>query len=235
MRMTQMRNIGMAMVIAMVMSDWASAQETREKSPKRLDNASKENAPKAKPATISVDQEKEILAFVFTHDSSLHGLLGNLKTARPMEYQRALIDLYRVTERLAQIKRNRPHAYELELKKWQTQSKVQVLAARLAMNPNPETKAELRQAIEQRADLELQVLRADREAVMKRLKLLDEQIAAAESAHDSRVQQQFDRSIAAASRAKGTGLKKRPALEGAKPSTKQEIPAGTSKRDGAKQ
>ncbi len=227
--MQQMRQFGFVIAIATAIGNCVNAQEAGEGNSKRLDNA-----PKPKLATISVDQEKEILAFVSKNDTSLHGLLGNLKKARPLEYQRALMDLNRVTERLAQVKRNRPHAYELELKKWQTQSKVQVLAAQLATNPNPAIRAELRQAIELRADLELQVLRADREAATKRLKLLDEQIAAAEANKSSRVQLQFDRSIATASRAKGGAVKKRPATEGKKPATKQEIPAGASKKEGAK-
>ncbi len=212
-------------IIVVALSSWGRAQEKGDSPIKGA-----ENAAKSRPATISVDQEKDILAFVSKNDTSLHGLLGNLKAARPMEYQRALLDLNRVTERLAQIKRNRPHAYDLELQKWQTQSKVQVLAAQLAMNPNPAIKAELRQAIELRADLELQVLRADREAATKRLKMLEEQIAAAESNRNSRVQQQFDRSITTASRANGGPPKKRPAFEGKKPATKAEIPTGRRKK-----
>lgn len=193
-----------------------------------------ESGPKSKPTTITVDQEKEVLAFVSKNDASLHDLLTNLKSAKPTDYQRALMDLNRATERLSQIKRNRPHAYELELKKWQTQSKIQMLAVQLAMNPNPETKAELRKAFELRADLELQVLRADREAATKRLKQLDDQIAAAEANRRSRVQMQFDRSIATANRAKGAAQKKRPALDGKKPMQKKEIAPEGSSKQGAK-
>lgn len=179
------------------------------------------NAERSKPASISVDQEETILAFVLKNDAPLHGLLGSLRASRPVEYHRALVDLQRVTERLAQIKKNRPYAYDLEVKKWQAHSKVQMLAARLATNPNPEVKTKLREAIEERAEIELQLLRADREAAAKRLSLLDEQIAQSESSRQNRVQQQFDRTVAASRRARNTkstdASKKRPESEGAVP------------------
>lgn len=191
------------------------------------DNAAKESQP-PKTTTISDEQEKSILAFVSMHDSSLHGLLGNLKTSRPKDYQKALVDLNRATDRLAQVKRNRPHAYDLEVKKWQAQSKIQVLSAKLTMNPNPETRKQLRLAIAERADLELQVLRADREFMAKRLKQLDEQIAVGEASHDNRVQQQFERATAAARRMRTSkdpeSSKKRPAPESDKPSDSPEKP-----------
>jgi hypothetical protein len=204
----------------------ATAQEkagTDKSSNTDGDRASKEAQP-PKPKTISDEQEKSILAFVSKHDSSLHGLLGNLKTSRPKDYQKALVDL----NRLAQVRRNRPHAYDLEVKKWQAQSKIQVLAAKLTMNPNPETRKQLRLAIAERADLELQVLRADREFMAKRLEQLDEQIAAGEATRDSRVQQHFERATAAARRMRTSkdpeSPKKRPAPESDKPSDSPEKP-----------
>lgn len=205
----------------------ATAQEkagTDKSSNTDGDKAAKEAQP-PKPATISDEQEKSILAFVSTHDSSLHGLLGSLKTSRPKDYQKALVDLNRVTDRLAQIKRNRPHAYELEVKKWQSQSKIQMLSAKLTMNPDPETRKELRMAISERADLELQLLRADREFTAKRLQQLDDQIAAAEVGRESRVQQQFERATAQARRMRNSkepeASKKRPPSESDKPGDSQ--------------
>lgn len=221
--------IALFVMLGSVCAIQANSQEKPVNSDVPRENSAKapSEAERVKPATISVTQEKSILAFVLKHDTSLHSLLGNLRNSRPKEYQTALADLHRATERLAQIKRNRPHAYDLEVKKWQAQSKVQMLAARLAMRPDPDTRVKLKQAIEERANLELQVWRADRDATAKRLKHLDEQIALSESTMQSRVQQQFDRSVAASRKARSAkssdSPKKRPASESAIP-TRQEAP-----------
>lgn len=242
----------------------SSAQDAPDKPSKVVKSDSprstSEDAERPKPAkisaTISPTQEESILAFVSKHDAPLHGLLGNLRASRPQDYQKALTDLNRVTERLAQVKKNRPHIYELEVKRWQAQSKVQMLAAHLATKPDPEIRTKLKQAIEERADLELQVLRADRLAAEKRLKQLDEQIALAESSMQNRVQLQFDRALAVSRKAragKNSDVpKKRPESEGAIPtrsdpktsnsksnasvekdSKKSESPSHSSNREGA--
>jgi hypothetical protein len=192
-----------------------------DKEPRNVDAQNKvvrENRPKL--ATVSLEQEESVLAFVSTHNPALHGLLGNLKSSRPMVYQKALLDLQRITERLAQVKRNRPHAYDLELKRWQAQSRIQMLSAQLALTPDAETKVKLHEAIQAQAELRLAILKADREAMAMRLKQLDDQIATAESQKDSRVQQEFDRFVAAAGRARpaqGGAPKKRPEAGSVRP------------------
>jgi hypothetical protein len=220
MRVGMTLGFAMALVTSFV-ATVAAQSKSEEKKPPASDAQSKSaNEGRPKPPTVSSGQEESVLAFVSTHNTDLRGLLSNLKTSRPMAYQRALIDLHRATERLAQIKRNRPHAYDLELKRWQAQSKVQMLSARLALTANAETKAQLQEAIQEQADLRLAILKADREAAAKRLKQLDEQIATAESQKNSRVQQEFDRFVAAARRARpaqGGAPKKRPDVGNAKP------------------
>lgn len=223
--------ISLTIVLGMSIMSAAGAQTDADKS--TVENAPKKSANRESPrlATVTADQERSILAFVSTHDSKLHGLLGELKSSRPVAYQRALVDLNRTTERLAQIKRNRPHAYDLELKRWQAQSKVQIMSARLAVAANPEARTQLRQAIQEQADLRLAILKADREATAKRLEQIDEQIAAAESQKSDRVQQEFDRFVAAARRARsaqGNASKKRPDEKIADPSA-GEPPAASSK------
>jgi hypothetical protein len=223
--------LGQLAILLSFASFCAAQSEPAPSANQKVDSRTPDISAKS-PPTISVEQEKEILAFVSTHDVPLHGLLGNLKASRPVEYQKALADLFRATQRLSQVKRNRPHVYDLELKKWQAQSKVQLLAARLAMAPNPETRKQLRNAIEERADLDLQILRADREAAAKRLQQLDEQIAAAEATKQNRVQQQLERSLAVTRRARTSrtdALKKRPESENENPA-KQEIPTAAPKK-----
>jgi hypothetical protein len=216
------KQIGFATVLgaSFVAIAYGQTQSDKKNPPASDAQGKTTNEDQPKPPTISADQEKAVLAFVSTHDTKLHGLLGDLKTSRPMAYQKALVDLHRTTERLAQVKRNRPHAYDLELKRWQAQSKVQLFSARLAVRPDPEAKAKLQEAIQEQADLRLEILKADREAAAKRLKQFDEQIATAESQKDSRVQQEFDRFVAAARRARptqGGAPKKRPDAGNAKP------------------
>lgn len=165
-------------------------------------------------ATISSEEEEEVLEFVTTHNAPLRSLLADLKAARPAEYQRALVDLLRTTQRLAQVKRNRPHAYALEIERWKTQSRVQILTALLALRGDAKIREELKEALQQRADVQLRILKADREAAARRLAELDEKIRQAEEGREAKVQQEFDRAVTAARRARGArtdGQRRRPA------------------------
>src|SRR5690349_8086084 len=77
---------------------------------------------KTKPAIqITPEREAAALAFVQRNHAELADLLSALKTSQPEEYERAIRDIFRVTERLTTIQERDPLQYELDVAAWTAQ------------------------------------------------------------------------------------------------------------------
>jgi hypothetical protein len=141
---------------------------------------------RARQVTITPEREAAVISFVERNHPELAGLLAHLKTNQPKEYDRALRDLFRVTERLALILERDERQYELEIQVWKAQSRAQLLVARLKMtDPDSadrnELKKQLREVLAEQLQARLGVLRLERERVAGRLEKLDEEIRRMES------------------------------------------------------
>ena len=107
----------------------------KEASPKQ--NASKEDPAKNKNGKnkpggwVTPEREAAVMTFVKQHHAELAELLVQLKASNSKEYEQAIRELFRTSERLAQIQERDMPQYELELKHWQVQSRVQLLSARV--------------------------------------------------------------------------------------------------------
>src|SRR2546427_145019 len=74
------------------------------------------NRPKGKAAiTVTPEREAAVLTFVQRNHGELADLLRALRDAQPAEYERAIKEIFRTTERLAQIQERDPQQYELEI------------------------------------------------------------------------------------------------------------------------
>src|SRR4051795_13096792 len=94
---------------------------------------------KAKPAIqITPESEARAVAFVQRNHAELADLLAALKTSQPEEYERAIKDILRVTDRLALLQDRDQLQYELEVAAWTAQSRVELLAAKLKMGNTEE-------------------------------------------------------------------------------------------------
>lgn len=131
-------------------------------------------AAKATP-TLSPEVEQQVLAFVETHQSELGELLRYLKSKLPREYQRAVHDLDRTRQRLAQTERRDPQRYELELKLWQAQSQAQLLAAQIRTQPTERQtlSVALRETLKQAQEIKLQLLEREREKLLERAEKIE--------------------------------------------------------------
>ena len=114
-----------------------------------------------------------------------------MKSTRPAEFQRAVRDLWYAHERLKQIKQRDGKRYELEVKAWAVESKIQLVVARLAMNDGEPLRNELRQLLRERADLRLQILISDRDTQTERMKKLQEQIDRLSADQSEMLEKQF--------------------------------------------
>jgi DNA-directed RNA polymerase subunit L len=140
---------------------------------------------------IAMEQEAAAIALVQEHHKDLFELLIHLKEGLPQEYERAIRDLSRASDRLAQFEKRDPERYRLELQLWQAGSRRQLLAARLQMGYDESLLNELRNVLSEEQKLALAVLRHERERLAGRIAKIDEQITAQEDNADASVERKF--------------------------------------------
>ena len=159
-------------------------QKPGAKVPAQKEPAQKE-APKdpnkARLLPITPERETAVTDFVDKHHPELGALLAHLKTNQPKEYERAVRDLFRVTEKLAMVKDRDDRQYDLELKVWKAQSRAQLLVARLKMTDpesanTDELKAQLREILTEQLQARIEVMRLERERTATRLDRLNQDI-----------------------------------------------------------
>lgn len=187
------------------------------------------------------EREAAVLKFVQENHPELGGLLAHLKENRPADYERAVRELVRVTERLAQIQQKDKELYALELKLWLVQSRLQLLSARLQMGPSDELKAELTAALGEQVDSRAALLTAEREKLQRRVSKLDDDLKAAQADRQKTIDNQLKSILAAATTGKNKakpasprpGANKKPNSDSAKPTepaeAKQPIAAPDTK------
>ena len=125
---------------------------------------------------MTPEREAAAMAFVKEHHPELAEILIHLKESSPKEFERAVRDVSRASDRLSQIRERDSQTYELELKIWQARSRAQLLNARLQMGNDEDLRKQLRDALAEEYDLRLQILARDREKFADRVNSLDQQI-----------------------------------------------------------
>lgn len=125
---------------------------------------------------VTPEREAAVTKFVERHHPELAALLVSLKASHPEEYSRAIHDLFRTSERLAQWHERDAKRYEVELRLWQSQSQIDLLTAQLRMNKSETLQNQLRGAVEEQLTLRQALVKLERERVVERLKRLDDQL-----------------------------------------------------------
>ncbi len=146
---------------------------------------------KKMPASTE-EQEQAALALVREHHPELGELLTKLKADNPKQYQQAVKELYRSSLRLSQAQEKDPRRYELELKAWQLDSQVRLLAARLTMETRPALEEQLKASLLEREDVRIELLSLDREQTAERLEKLDRQLSKLREERVKLSEQAFD-------------------------------------------
>jgi hypothetical protein len=144
------------------------------------------------PLAITPEREAAVLSFVERNHAELTGLLDHLKTNQPKQYEQAVKEIFRVTERLAGIQERDPLLYELEVKLWTAQSHVQLLAARLKMQGSDEHRQQLREALSAQVAARLEVLKHQREQAAERLAKMEKDIAQLEENRERMIDRQLE-------------------------------------------
>lgn len=172
-------------------------------------------APKNKPGEqpiITPEREAAAMAFATHHHADLATLLTALSTRNPTQYQNAVRDLYRASERLAQVQEKDPERYELDLADWKIGSRIQMMAAKLSMAPSQAVKDELRLALGEQADVRIKLLKLERDRAAARQAKADEVLEAAQSGREEEIERRYEMYV------RGSKVKQKSAAEkGAKP------------------
>lgn len=142
--------------------------------------------------TLTPEREAAALNFVERNHPELTELLAHLKSSQPKQYEQAIKEIYRVTERLAGIQERDVLHYELEVKLWTAQSRVQLLAARLKMDDSETVKKDLREALAAQIDARLNVLKHQKQQAAERLAKMESDIAQLEGSKDKAVERQLE-------------------------------------------
>ena len=144
---------------------------------------------------VTPGREAAAMTFVKQHHPELAELLIYLKGSNRKEYQLAVRDLFRASERLAQIQERDAERYELELALWKMGSRIQLLSARLQMSQDEELVEQLRAALNEQIDLRLTILQRDRDRQSERLTKLDEQLERIASRRQQAVERELKKLI----------------------------------------
>src|SRR5947209_11210975 len=157
---------------------------------------------------VTPESEAAALTFVQRNHAELAELLTALKTSQPQEYERAIKDIFRVTQRLAAIQERDPLQYELEVAAWTAQSRVQLLAAKLRMGSSDELTKQLRAALQVQNAAKIALLKHERQRAADRLEKIESDITRLEASRDDVVDKQLKlltRAAAEGRPAKGGG------------------------------
>ncbi|HMC11723.1 MAG TPA: hypothetical protein VKH44_10550 [Pirellulaceae bacterium] len=147
---------------------------------------------KARPAIlVTPEREAAVTTFVQRNHAELAELLGVLKASQPDEYERAVKEIFRATERMEQIRERDPLQYELEVVAWTAQSRVQLLAARLKMGSSDELVKQLREALKTQNEAKLTLLKHERQKAADRVSKLESDIARFESDREEVIDKQL--------------------------------------------
>src|SRR5262245_27234589 len=178
----------------------------------------KDAAASDKPIPMNVTPEREaaVRTFVERNHPELAELLTHLKANKPQEYERAIRELHRITERLAGVQERDRTQYDLELKLWTAQSRVQLITAKLRMGATDELKSQLRDAIGAQADAKVALLKHERNRVADPLTKIDADIAQFETSRDKVIEKQMELLVRTARQGKGgTNKDLKPGIKGA--------------------
>lgn len=139
------------------------------------------------------NREAAAMSFAQQYHPELAELLTRLRDNNPAQFAKAVRELDQTRDRLEKNRERDPERYSIMLHEWQLDSRVRLLAARLTMSTSTELEAELRQVLNERHDVRLQLLTYDRERSKVRLQKMDEQIAEHVQSREATVDREVDR------------------------------------------
>jgi hypothetical protein len=155
----------------------------------------------------SVDR-KDLLEFVRQHDPQLEKLLGTLEKSRPQQFKNAMQNLAKETERLKSMETRDPERFELELRAWKNNKKIQIESAKIALKgESKESRDALRVLCEEKNSIRARQLELELARNLQRTEKLTSQLAKLKSVSEIDLDWNLDQVIASARRSHERGRK----------------------------
>ena len=129
--------------------------------------------------------------FVQNHYPELAELLLQLEENHKAEYQKAMRDLYRTSERLGLIRDRDEARYRQELTLWKIRSRIQLLTAKIRMQPNPKLLNELEAALNEELDVRISYLAREKMKLESRASKMAKQIDNLEKSRKQTIRNQI--------------------------------------------
>jgi uncharacterized protein YgiM (DUF1202 family) len=167
----------------------AAAQDQRGKAAST--SAAKKSRERAD--TFGRPDGSEVIRFAETHHPELADLLRQLRAADSPEFDRAVGEIAIQIERIERFRSRAPARFESELKGWKTDSQIKLLVARWAMSQDPELEQQIRALLKTRQAVRFAQLQQEKKRLRQRLLQVDEQIAAANSGRNAKIDDEFTR------------------------------------------
>lgn len=176
-----------------------SSAETEACFPQTARNAARQAdrdrpAPSSRRPPLSPERREELLEFIREHHPELEKLLLTLERKRPPRFQSALRGIDATVTRLDAL-RDDPERYETALEDWKLKSRIELLAARIAIEDRPEWRDQLTVLIESRLQRRQEQLQTERERLEKRLERLNQQLAKIDDDEAAEVERQVTATI----------------------------------------
>jgi hypothetical protein len=142
---------------------------------------------------VSAERAQAVLAFAREHHPELADLLTRLQMTDTKQFETAIHDLNRDVERLTKLKEKEKASaqYALAVRKWQYDSRIRLIVARMSMTDSPELEAELRAAVAERVALREQELREERTHLKKRIEANEKQLKQFEEDRDTLIDREL--------------------------------------------
>lgn len=169
--------IAVSCALAWGANDVAPQQPLRE----LAQNKSADDKP---PKRSHPEREQEAILFVEQHHPELARLLAHLKKRDADSYDRAIRQLYRDARRLNELKERDAPRHSIELQKWQAESRIKLISARLSMGDNEQLRRKLQQELAARYDAKLALARLERNRMEKRAERAAKQVEQLEAGRE---------------------------------------------------
>lgn len=131
----------------------------------------RENANRRPPVEITPQRREELIAFVRENNPPIERLLKNLETKNPGQFRTALQAMAREVQSLEDLKTRDPERFQLSLELWQNRSRLDLLAAQIALQTEsrrPDLRRQMQQAMVQQNELRAKLVDLELQRVTER-------------------------------------------------------------------
>lgn len=134
-------------------------------------NENNRDNPRRAPLELTAERRAELIAFAREHNPPIERLLNNLETKNPAQFRLAIQAMARDVQLLEDLKSRDPQRFELSLQLWQNRSRLDLLAAQVALQPEtrrPALRRQMHQVMEQQNELRGKLLDLEIQRVAER-------------------------------------------------------------------